>query len=152
MLVLRLQRTGRRNVPAFRLVVAEKDAPIKGRVREYLGHYLPTRNPHEFECKQERITHWISVGAQPTNTVARLLKQKGMEGMEKYIKRYTKQKKRKQVEEKDAAPAAAPAAEAPVEEKPTKEKATEEKPVEEKAPEEAKKKEGAEDDTEKKDA
>ena len=44
MLVLRLQRTGRRNNPAFRLVVTEKSAPVKGKVKEYLGHYLPTRN------------------------------------------------------------------------------------------------------------
>ena len=154
MLVIRLQRTGRRNVPAFRLVVAEKSAPIKGGVTEYIGHYLPTRDPHEFECNKERIAHWISVGAKPTDTVARLLNQAGVEGMEKYMKRYTKQKKKKEAEEEPATEAppaenaqAPPAEEAPAEppaEEP-KEEATEEEP-----PAETPKEEEAPADTEEK--
>ncbi len=95
MLVLRLQRTGRKNIPAYRLVVTEKNAPIKGGVKEFIGHYLPARNPHVFEYKKDRIEHWIKNGAQPTDTVARLLKREGIENMDGFIKRYAKQKKRK---------------------------------------------------------
>jgi small subunit ribosomal protein S16 len=106
MLVVRLQRTGRKNIPAFRLVVTENSAPIKGKVQEYLGHYLPMRTPHEFVFKKERIEHWLKVGAKPSDTVARLLKREGVEGLEKYILKYTKKKKRKGTEEKSNAAAA----------------------------------------------
>lgn len=92
MLVLRLQRTGRRNIPAFRLVVAEKSASAKGKVQEYLGHYLPARHPHVFEFQRERIEHWITMGAKPSDTVARLLKKEGMQNMDRFIERYTKRK------------------------------------------------------------
>lgn len=150
MLVLRLQRTGRRNNPAFRLVVTEKSAPVKGKVKEYLGHYLPTRNPHVFEFKEERITHWISKGAQPSDTVARLLHKAGMKGTEKFIKKYTKQKKKKQKEEAPAT-ASAPATgdtpaekEAPAEPAVEKEAPTKPPKEEEKKPEEAKKEEKTE--------
>lgn len=94
MLVIRFQRTGRRNIPTFRLVVAEKGAPIKGKVQELLGIYLPARNPHVFECNKERIAHWMSMGAKPSDTVARLLKRDGIQNMEKYIQKYTKKKPR----------------------------------------------------------
>jgi small subunit ribosomal protein S16 len=106
MLVIRLQRTGRRNVPAYRIVVADKRSAVKGKVKEYVGHYLPTRDPHEFVYKQDRIEHWIKFGAQPSNTLARLLKKAGVTGLDKFIKTYTKKKKRKEEEPKEAPPAA----------------------------------------------
>ena len=130
MLVIRLQRTGRKNVPAFRLVVAQHSAPIKGKVTEYIGYYLPTRNPHVFEFDEERVSHWIKMGAQPTDTVARLLAQGGVSGLEKYMTRYTKKKSKKEPEEEPEAPAAeAPAASAD-EEAPAAEEATAEPPAE----------------------
>ena len=135
MLVIRLQRTGKRNAPAFRVVVTEKNSPIKGRAKEYLGHYLPTRNPHEFEFNKERIAHWMSVGALPSNTVARLLKNAGMDGMDKFVESYTKKKKRKEVPEEAAPPPAAPApaaTETPAEK--AAPKTEEKKPAEEAAP------------------
>jgi small subunit ribosomal protein S16 len=139
-LVIRLQRTGKRNAPAFKIVVTEHSAPIKGRAKEYMGHYLPTRNPHELVFNKERIAYWMSVGAKPSNTVARLLKNAGMDGMDKFIESYTKKRKRKESPE-EAAPAAPAATEAPakektpVEEAPKEEpKTEEEKPKEEAAP------------------
>ena len=99
MLVIRFQRTGRRNVPTYRLVVTEKQAPIKGKVKEYLGYYLPARDPRVFEFKEERIKHWVSNGAQPSDTVARLLTHSGMSDLQKFIKSYTKKSKKKQKEE-----------------------------------------------------
>ena len=124
MLVIRLQRTGRENLPTYRLVVAEKARPVKGKFQEIVGHYLPAQKPSVFNHNAERIKVWLGKGATPSDTVARLLKNSGMEGMEKFIKRYAKQKSKKEVAaapamvEKQAAPAAeapAPAAEPPAE-------------------------------------
>jgi len=109
MLVIRLQRTGKRNDATFRIVVAEKHAAVKGKVLEVIGHYLPTREPVVFECKTERVTQWMEKGAKPSNTLARLLTKQGMTGLETYIEAYTKQSKRKVKEEE------APAKEARVE-------------------------------------
>jgi small subunit ribosomal protein S16 len=96
MLVIRFQRTGRKNVPAYRLVLTEKTSPPKGRVQEYLGHYLPSRHPRVFECKKDRIEHWVKHGAQVSDTAARLLKNAGVDGLETFITSYTKKKKRKE--------------------------------------------------------
>jgi len=149
MLVIRLQRTGRENTPTYRIVVSEKTRSAKKGAHEILGHYLPSQKTPVFTCDTERATFWISKGAIPSDTVARLLKKNGLDGMEKYIIRYSKQKKRGEQPEAPPAPAAAPAPEAPAapkaEEKPAQAEATpvatpaaEEKPAEEeKAPAEA---------------
>ncbi|MDB4977932.1 MAG: small subunit ribosomal protein [Candidatus Peribacteria bacterium] len=97
MLVIRLQRTGRENLPSYRLVVAEKRKPVKGKFMEILGHYLPARNPAIFEHNPENITKWIEKGAIPSNTVARLLRKNGMKDMDKFIATYTKRKSKKDV-------------------------------------------------------
>lgn len=117
MLVIRLQRTGRENTPAFRIVVSEKARSAKKGTLEIVGHFLPSRETPVFECKQDRVEYWISKGAQPSDTLARHLKRVGMKNMEKFIFKYTKQKSRSEVPAAAAAPAApapaAPAAEAP---------------------------------------
>ena len=143
MLRIRLQRTGNKNNPTFRLVVTEKSNAAKGKSLEFLGHYLPTRDPVVFEFDKERIEHWLSKGASPTDTVARLLSREGVKGLEKYIERYTKQKKRKEVEEKEAPAAApAPAKEEKKEEAPAEDKQdTKEEPAKEEKKEEEKKEE-----------
>jgi len=112
MLVIRFQRTGRENLPTYRLVVAEKARPVKGKILEILGHYLPARDPAVLEFKEERINFWMQKGAAPSDTVARILRKAGMKNMEKFIQRYTK-KKSKNAEE--AAPEAAAPAEKPAE-------------------------------------
>ena len=163
MLVIRLQRTGRRNIPAYRLVIAEKRAAVKGKVKEYIGHYLPTRNPHEFVFKKERIEHWLKFGAQPSNTVARLLKNAGMTDLDKFIKSYTKKKKRKEKKEEKASEAkpdksvetphlsAVALAKADAASQDSTEERTEEKPAEEpKAEEKAPESEEKPDDTKEK--
>jgi small subunit ribosomal protein S16 len=114
MLVLRLQRIGRENTPAFRVVVSEKSLSAKKGSHEILGHYLPAQKPPVFECDTERATYWISKGAHPSDTLARLLKKAGMKDMEKFTKKYTKQRSKKApAPEAAPAPAPAPAAEAP---------------------------------------
>lgn len=124
MLVIRFQRTGRRNVPTFRLVVAEKSRAAKGTVVEYLGHYLPARHPHIFAFEQGRVEHWLKIGAQPSDTAARLLSKAGVKNLEKFIVRYTKQKKKG--EEEAAAEVEAPK-EAPKKEETKKEEKVEKK-------------------------
>ncbi|UPA22047.1 30S ribosomal protein S16 [Candidatus Peribacteria bacterium] len=114
MLVLRLQRTGRKNLATYRIVAAEKARPVKGKSIEILGHYLPAEKKPVLSVNTERATFWISKGAIPSDTVARILSKQGMKGMEKYMDRYTKKRSKSAPAEEPAAPAAAaptPAAE-----------------------------------------
>lgn len=90
MLVIRLQRTGRRNLATYRIVVADKTRAVKGKFLEIVGHYLPQRDPAVLQYDETRISAWIEKGAQPSNTVARLLKRGGVKGMDPYIAPYTK--------------------------------------------------------------
>jgi small subunit ribosomal protein S16 len=113
MLVIRLQRTGRENTPTYRIVVSEKTRHAKKGAHEILGHYLPSGKSKTFVCDKERSMYWISKGAIPSDTMARLLKKDGAAGMDKYIKRYAKQKSKKEPVEAPSAPAPAPAAAAP---------------------------------------
>ena len=85
MLKIRLTRTGKRSQESFRIVVAEQKKAVKREYLELLGHYLPTRNPKVLEYNKERILHWISKGAQPSETVASLLKAQGVPEMDQYI-------------------------------------------------------------------
>jgi small subunit ribosomal protein S16 len=116
MLVIRLQRTGRENTPTYRIVLSEKSKHAKKGVQESFGHYLPAQKNPVFECNQERVAHWIKLGAIPSDTVARLLMRAGMKDMEKYRQKYAKQKSKKEPTPEEAAAAkaaAAPKAEAP---------------------------------------
>lgn len=163
MLRIRLQRIGRKNLPAYRVVVAEKSQAVKKKYIDLVGHYLPSQNPKVLEVDQDKIKEWIAKGAQPTDTVASLLKGLGMDGMDKYIGRRDKQRKKKNAPEEEEAPAEAPAAEetaseeAPVEETPAEtpaeepaqeEPKVEETPAEEAPAEEPKEEESAEEQSE----
>lgn len=116
MLVIRLSRTGRENLPSYRIVVSEKARAVKGRPLEVIGNYLPARDPAVFECKIDRVEHWVSKGATPSDTMARLLKHAGVKNMDKFIQKYTKQKSKKEAAA-EGKEAAAPAAAAPTEKK-----------------------------------
>lgn len=77
MLRIRLRRTGRKNQPFFQIVVIEKSAPPKGgRAKEVVGFLNPVTK--EKEVKEERVKHWLSVGAKPSDTVHNLLVEEGM--------------------------------------------------------------------------
>ncbi len=108
MLRIRLQRLGRKNQPVYRIVLAEHSTRVKGRFIEAFGHYNPLAKPAVFQVDAQGIAEWIAKGAQPSNTVARLLKGSGVKGMEPYIveMRSRETKNPKEV----AQPAAAPAA------------------------------------------
>jgi len=71
---IRLARTGAKKRPFYRIVAADARAPRDGRFLEKLGTYDPTKNPSEVHLNQSRVDYWLGVGAQPTETVKRLLK------------------------------------------------------------------------------
>ena len=118
MLMIRLQRTGRSNLATYRVVVAEKARPVKGKFLAILGHYLPQQNPPVFKVDEAVVTEWIKKGAQPSDTAARLFKKAGMKDMDKYMQRYTKKKPKGEEPAAEAPAAPAPAAAAPAEAKP----------------------------------
>lgn len=78
MVRIRLRRTGAKNNPAYRIVVADQKSPRDGAFIDTLGHYLPTRQPHVVEIDAAKARHWLSQGAQPSDTALSLLKQKGI--------------------------------------------------------------------------
>ena len=74
MLAIQLMRTGAKKSPSYRVVVKEKRSKRDGAYLENLGTYNPTRNPAEIKLKMDRVLYWVGKGAQPTDTVGRLIK------------------------------------------------------------------------------
>ena len=72
--VIRLTRAGGKKVPFYRVVAADRRSPRDGRFIEQLGVYDPVREPVEFRVNEERLAHWLKVGALPSQTVGELLK------------------------------------------------------------------------------
>jgi small subunit ribosomal protein S16 len=75
MVVIRLRRQGKTKQPSYRMVVTDSRSPRDGKFIEIIGHYNPIRQPKELVVKDDRARYWIGVGARPSDTVARLLKQ-----------------------------------------------------------------------------
>ena len=74
---IRLKRMGKIRAPYYRIVVADSRTKRDGRVIEEIGKYHPTEHPSFIEVKSDRAQYWLSVGAQPTEQVAALLKLTG---------------------------------------------------------------------------
>lgn len=74
MLAISLMRMGAKKRPFYRVVVKEKRSKRDGKYLENLGTYNPMADPAEVNLRHDRIQYWISVGAQPTETVASLIK------------------------------------------------------------------------------
>lgn len=80
-LKIRLTRTGAKKRPSYRIVVADAHMPRDGAFIERIGHYHPILardNPDRLHFDQERAKHWIAMGAQPTDRVARFLSDAGL--------------------------------------------------------------------------
>ena len=75
---LRLRRMGKKKQPIYKMVAADSRSPRDGKFLEAVGFYNPLTNPHTLDLKEDRIMYWLNVGAQPTNTVKSLLRQKGI--------------------------------------------------------------------------
>lgn len=73
MVKIRLRRTGKTKQPSYRVVVADSRSPRDGKFIEIIGHYNPIRQPKVLEIKADRARYWLSVGAQPTEIVVKLL-------------------------------------------------------------------------------
>ncbi len=147
MLRIRLSRVGKKKQPSYRLVVADSRAPRDGAFIKIIGHYNPRTDPTTLVVKEDEAVEWLSRGAQPSDTVAKLLTRIGV--MERAGRapvvwdRKTPVKPKKAAVEEAPAAAAAPAvaakeetpakAEAPAEE--TKAEAKAEAPAEEAATE-----------------
>ncbi len=142
-LKLRLSRHGAKKRPFYRIVVADSRAPRDGRHIEILGTFnplLPKDSEERVKLKEDRVKHWIGVGAQPTDRVHRfldaagILKREARNNPQKALpgkKRQEREEAQRQAEQdaKEAAEAeaaeAAEATEAPAEEAPAEEAAAE---------------------------
>ena len=73
MVRIRLRRVGLKHQPMYRIIAAEKESPRDGRFLEILGFYNPRTDPATIEVKEDRLYDWISKGAQPSESVEKLL-------------------------------------------------------------------------------
>lgn len=86
--VIRMKRSGRKNRPCYRISVADSRSPRDGRTIESLGLYDPIapRTEMQLQLDIERARHWLSVGAQPSETVASIFKRLGVTEPKPYVK------------------------------------------------------------------
>jgi small subunit ribosomal protein S16 len=75
---VRLTRVGSKKNPIWRVVVADQRSPRDGRVIETIGRYNAQVEPSEIRLDEERLRHWLDRGAQPTNTVKKLMRAQGV--------------------------------------------------------------------------
>ena len=73
---VRLTRVGSKKNPIWRVVVADRRSPRDGRFIEAIGHYNPQTQPSTIVIDHERLDHWLALGAEPTNTVKKLMRAK----------------------------------------------------------------------------
>lgn len=77
MVKIRLRRVGKKKQPSYRITVADSRSPRDGRFIEVIGFYNPRTDPETVRLQEDRALHWLSVGAQPSDPVARLLEKMG---------------------------------------------------------------------------
>ena len=134
MIRIRLARVGKKGRPSYRIVVADINAPRDGSYLEWIGNYDPMHNPPAVTLKTERAAHWLSMGAIPSDAVARIMDANGL--MERTPTQKTATKKSGEEESSAPAAGATPAPEAAAVEAPEEEAAPVEAPVEEASAEE----------------
>ncbi|MBO6159110.1 MAG: 30S ribosomal protein S16 [Firmicutes bacterium] len=78
MVKIRLKRMGKKGAPTYRIIVADARSPRDGRFIEEIGFYDPTRDPSVIKVEEEKAKTWLQTGAQPTETVKKLLKIAGV--------------------------------------------------------------------------
>jgi small subunit ribosomal protein S16 len=125
---LRLRRIGKKKQPIYKVVAADSRSPRDGKFLESIGLYNPLTNPHTLDIKEDRALYWLEVGAQPTDTVASLLRQKGITLKLELKKKGLSEEKISEEIEKWSKLKEAKAKTVP---KPKKSEAPKEKPVEE---------------------
>ena len=76
---MRRRRMGQKKAPFYRIVVADSRSPRDGRFIEEIGYYDPTKEPSVIKFDEEAAKKWLATGAQPTETVGKLLKTAGIQ-------------------------------------------------------------------------
>ena len=103
MVVIRLTRVGKKNSPAYRVVVAEKRRAVKRKFIEVIGHFNPIKKPKEVAISAERALFWLKAGAQPSDTVRNLMADQGIiPKKEKVNIKYARSKKKKELKQEKA--------------------------------------------------
>ena len=125
MIRIRLARVGKKGRPSYRIVVADVAAPRDGSYLEWIGNYDPMADPPTVTLKNERASHWLSMGAVPSDAVARLMDQNGLMERSHTFKTATK----KSAEEESSGTAPAAIATPPADETPTEEADAEDESV-----------------------
>ena len=74
---IRMKRIGAKNTPVFRIVVADSRSPRDGKFIEEIGTYQPLQKGNNFNLNLERAKYWVDKGAQPSETVASMIKKAG---------------------------------------------------------------------------
>ncbi|WP_430783931.1 30S ribosomal protein S16 [Actinoplanes sp. G11-F43] len=110
---IRLLRMGKIRNPQYRIVIADSRTKRDGRAIEYVGIYQPKEHPSVIQVKSERVQYWLSVGAQPSEAVQRILEKTGdwqqFKGLPAPPPLLVKEPKVKpEVTEEEAKPAATP--------------------------------------------
>lgn len=77
MVRIRLRRQGLKKQPIYRVVITDREAPRNGSFIEIVGLYNPRTEPMQFDIDENRVLYWLSVGAQPSESVAKLLNKFG---------------------------------------------------------------------------
>ena len=78
MVKIRLKRMGQKKTPFYRIVVADERSPRDGKCIAEIGTYDPNQEPSAFKIDEEAAKSWLSKGAQPTDVVAKLMKNAGI--------------------------------------------------------------------------
>ena len=76
---IRLRRMGQKKAPFYRIIVADSCSPRDGRFIDEIGYYDPNKEPSLYKVDEEAAKKWLANGAQPTEVVARIFKQAGIE-------------------------------------------------------------------------
>ena len=75
---IRLKRIGKKKTPFYRIIVSDAKAPVQGKFVDEIGTYYPNTNPGTVKVDAEKAQKWLSNGAQPTDTVAKIFKMAGV--------------------------------------------------------------------------
>lgn len=100
---------GKKHQPSYRIVVIPKDSPVAGEYIDLIGTYNPIKA--QVEINKEKALEWLNKGAQPSERIARLLAQAGVEHKSVVVKQYTPKPKEETPAEETAAPVAEEATE-----------------------------------------
>ena len=76
---IRLKRIGKKKTPFYRIIVSDAKAPVQGKFVDEIGTYDPNTDPSTVKVNEELAKKWLSNGAQPTESVAKLFKQAGIQ-------------------------------------------------------------------------